>query len=61
MSDIAGEKPKNAGKRSFELIDPEKLIENLTLKKGSVILDLPAEKELIPYFFQNIKEKLILF
>ena len=37
-------KPKGAGKSSFELIDPKKLAEILSLKSGSVVLDLACGK-----------------
>jgi ubiquinone/menaquinone biosynthesis C-methylase UbiE len=53
MSDIAGEKPKGAGKSSFELINPEKLIETLPLKKGSVVLDLACGKGAYSLFFSK--------
>ena len=53
MSDITCEKPKGAGKSSFELINPEKLIETLPLKKGSVILDLACGKGAYSLFFSK--------
>ncbi|MBU0993486.1 MAG: methyltransferase domain-containing protein [Proteobacteria bacterium] len=40
MNDTTNTKPKGAGKSSFELIDANKLADNLPLKKGLVILDL---------------------
>ncbi|MFO8086671.1 MAG: class I SAM-dependent methyltransferase [Bacteroidales bacterium] len=44
MIEIADKKPRGAGKSSFELIDPEKLLENLPLKEDAVILDLACGK-----------------
>lgn len=47
-------KPKGAGKSSFELIDPKKLAEILSLKSGSVVLDLACGKGAYSIFLSRI-------
>ena len=44
MNDITHKKPKGAGRSSFELIDPKKLLKIIPLKTGSVVLDLACGK-----------------
>ncbi len=53
MSEINEKKPRGAGKSSFELIKPEKLLENLPLAEGSVILDLACGKGDYSLFFSK--------
>ena len=48
------QKPKGAGKSSFELIDSDKLTDMLPLKKGSVVLDLACGKGIYSIFLSKI-------
>ena len=47
-------KPKGAGKSSFELINPDKLIDILSLKPGSTVLDLACGKGAYSMFLSKI-------
>lgn len=44
MENVSQKKPKGAGRSSFELIDPKKLLKIIPLKAGSVVLDLACGK-----------------
>ena len=44
MNNINHKKPKGAGRNSFELIDPKKLLKIIPLKAGYVVLDLAFGK-----------------
>ena len=44
MENLSQKKPKCAGKSSFELIDPKKLLDIIPLKAGSIVLDLACGK-----------------
>jgi len=47
-------KPKGAGKSSFELINPDKLMDMLPLKSGSTVLDLACGKGTYSIFLSKI-------
>lgn len=50
-------KPKGAGKSSFELIDSDKLTDILPVKPGSVVLDLACGKGIYSMFLSKIVGK----
>jgi hypothetical protein len=51
MNNPKQEKPKGAGKSSFELIDPNTLLQNIPIKDGQLSLTWHVEEGLIPYSY----------
>lgn len=54
MNDTKQEKPKGAGKSSFELIDPNTLRQNIPIRDGSVILDLACGRGTYSLFLSDV-------
>jgi len=54
MNNTKQEKPKGAGKSSFELIDPNILLKNIPIRNGSVILDLACGKGTYSLYLSEI-------
>jgi len=46
--------PKGAGKSSFDLINPNILLENIPVKEGSVVIDLACGKGIYSLFLSDV-------
>jgi len=54
MDNTKKKQPKGAGKSSFELIDPNTLLQNIPIKDGSVVLDLACGRGTYSLFLSDV-------